>query len=66
VSKRGCPKRWAGSEENCVYLTTFYQDTHRYRNPKIISNHQFRADHFAYDLQAGEFICPNQQRPTYP
>ena len=65
-----------GSEENYAYLeehqignylkyTTFYQDTHRYRNPEIIRKHQFRADHFEYDSQSDEFICPNQQRLTY-
>lgn len=65
-----------GSEENYAYLeehnignylkyTTFYQDTHPYRNPEIIRKHHFRADHFTYDPQADEFICPNQKRLTY-
>lgn len=65
-----------GSEENYAYLaqhqlgnylkyTTFYQDTHRYRNPEVIRRHQFRADHFEYDPQTDTFICPNKQRLTY-
>jgi transposase len=65
-----------GSEENYAYLeqhqlgnylkyTTFYQDTHPYRNPEIIRKHQFRSDHFDYDPQSDEFICPNQQRLSY-
>jgi len=65
-----------GSEENYAYLeqaelgnyvkyTTFYQDTHNYRNPEIIQKHQFRAEHFDYDPQTDEFICPNKQRLTY-
>jgi hypothetical protein len=65
-----------GSEENYAYLeqhqlgnylkyTTFYQDTHRYRNPEIIRKHSFRADHFEYDPQTDEFICPNKQRLSY-
>jgi hypothetical protein len=65
-----------GSEENYAYLeqhqlgnylkyTTFYQDTHRYRNPEVIRKHQFRADHFGYDPDTDEFICPNQQRLSY-
>jgi transposase len=65
-----------GSEENYAYLeqhkmgnylkyTTFYQDTHRYRNPEIIRKHLFRADHFEYDPNTDEFICPNKQRLSY-
>ena len=65
-----------GSEENYAYLeqhqlgnylkyTTFYQDTHRYRNPEIIRKRSFRADHFEYDPQTDQFICPNQQRLGY-
>jgi len=65
-----------GSEENYAYLeehqirnylkyTTFYQDTHHYRNPEIIRKHQFRSDHFAYDPQTDEFICPHKQRLPY-
>jgi transposase len=65
-----------GSEENYAYLeehnignylkyTTFYQDTHHYRNPEIIRKHHFRAEHFAYDPQTDEFICPNQKRLSY-
>jgi len=65
-----------GSEENYAYLeqrrlgnylkyNAFYQDTHRYRNPEAIRKHQFRADHFEYDPQTDEFICPNQQRLGY-
>jgi transposase len=65
-----------GSEENYTYVeqhklgnylkyTTFYQDTHHYRNPEVIRQHQFRSDHFDYDPQTDQFICPNQQRLTY-
>lgn len=65
-----------GSEENYAYLeqhrlgnylkyTTFYQDTHHYRDPHVLRRHQFRSDHFDYDPQTDEFICPNQQRLTY-
>ena len=65
-----------GSEENYAYLeqaelgnyvkyTTFYQDTHNYRNPEIIQKHQFRAEHFDYDPQKDEFICPNKQRLSF-
>lgn len=65
-----------GSEENYAYLEqhqlgnylkypTFYQDTHRYRNPEIIRMHSFRADHFEYDPDTDQFICPNKQRLGY-
>lgn len=65
-----------GSEENYAYLeehqlgnylkyNTFYQDTHHYRNPEILRKHAFRADHFTYDPQTDEFICPNKQRLSY-
>lgn len=65
-----------GSEENYAYLeehklgnylkyNTFYQDTHHYRNPEIIRKHQFRSDHFDYDPQTDQFICPNKQRLHY-
>lgn len=61
-----------GSEENYNHLEkhklgnylkypTFYQDTHRYRNPDILRKHSFRADHFEYDAQTDEFLCPTQQ-----
>ena len=62
-----------GSEENYAYLeqhgvgnyvkyNTFYQDTHRYRNPAVLQAHQFRAEHFAYDAATDTFICPADQR----
>jgi len=65
-----------GSEENYAYLeqyhlgnylkyNTFYQDTHHYRNPAVIRKHAFRSDHFDYDPQTDEFICPNKQRLSY-
>ena len=65
-----------GTEENYAYLAqqqignylkypSFYQDTHRYRNPEIIRKHSFRSDHFDYDPQTDEFICPNKQRLAY-
>jgi len=40
-------------------------DTHCNRNPAVICKHQFRSDHFDYDPQTDEFICPNKQRLTY-
>ncbi len=65
-----------GSEENYDYLQkhelenyvkypTFYQDTHRYRNPEIIRKHQFRSDHFEYDPESDQFICPAKKRLSY-
>jgi transposase len=62
-----------GSEENYAYLeqhgaenflkyNTFYQDTHRYRDPAVLHAHQFRAEHFAYDPDSDTFACPNHQR----
>lgn len=62
-----------GSEENYAYLeqhhvenfikyNTFYQDTHRYRNPQVLRAHQFRAEHFAYDSASDTFICPAGKR----
>ena len=65
-----------GSEENYAYLeehqlgnymkyNSFYQETHKYRNPEIIRKHQFRSYQFGYDPQTDEFICPNQQRLIY-
>ncbi|HSQ17235.1 MAG TPA: IS1182 family transposase [Anaerolineales bacterium] len=62
-----------GSEENYAYLeqhglgnfvkyNTFYQDTHHYRKPEVIRQHQFRAENFDYDPERDEFICPAQQR----
>jgi transposase len=65
-----------GSEENYAYLeqhgvenylkyNTFYQDTHRYRNPEIIRQHQFRAENFAYDAESNQFICPANKRLFY-
>ena len=58
-----------GSEENYAYLEqhgaenylkypTFYQDTHRYRDPEVLRAHQFRAEHFGYEAQTDTFICP--------
>jgi hypothetical protein len=62
-----------GSEENYAYLeqngisnylkyTTFYQDTHRYRNPEILQKRQFLAEQFPYDEQTDEYICPAGKR----
>ncbi len=62
-----------GSEENYAYLeqlgmqnyvkyNTFYQDTHRYRRSEVIRKHQFRAEHFGYDAEKDQFICPANQR----
>ena len=64
------------SEENYAYLeqhgaqnflkyNTFYQDTHHFRNPQILRKHQFRAEHFGYDAEADEFICPAGKRLAY-
>jgi transposase len=65
-----------GSEENYAYAeakrmgnflkyNTFYQDTHKYRNPEVTRKHQFRAYNFGYDADKDEFICPNQKRLLY-
>ena len=65
-----------GSEENYAYLekhslgnylkyNTFYQDTHHYRNPDILRQHQFRSDHFEYDSQNDQFLCPAKRRLAY-
>ena len=62
-----------GSEENYAYLeqhqvgryvkyNTFYQDTHHYRKPDILRQHQFRVENLGYDADKDEFICPAQQR----
>ena len=61
-----------GSEENYAYLdqqgvgnylkyNTFYQDTHRYRDPAVLRAHQFRAEHFAYAATTDTFVCPAGQ-----
>jgi transposase len=65
-----------GSEENYDYLkrhrlgnylkyNTFYQDTHHYRNPDILRQHQFRSEHFEYDEPNDQFLCPNKRRLSY-
>lgn len=65
-----------GSEENYAYLenhklgnylkyNTFYQDTHHYRNPDILRQHQFRSAHFQYDETNDQFLCPNKRRLSY-
>jgi transposase len=62
-----------GSEENYAYLeqhqagnflkyNTFYQDTHHYRKPEVLRTHQFRAEHFGYDQEKDQFICPADKR----
>jgi transposase len=62
-----------GSEENYAYLeqhqaenylkyNTFYQDTHYYRDPEKVHPHQFRAEHFGYDKDQDQFICPANKR----
>ena len=62
-----------GSEENYAYLeqhgienylkyNTFYQETHRYRDPAILRKHQFRAENFGYDAENDQFICPGGKR----
>lgn len=65
-----------GSEENYAYLernqvenylkyNTFYQDTHHYRNPEVIRKLKFQSDHFEYDLEKDQFICPAKNRLDY-
>jgi transposase len=65
-----------GSEENYAYLekhelgnylkyNTFYQDTHHYRNPDLLRQHQFRSDHFEYDAPNDQFLCPAKRRLSY-
>jgi hypothetical protein len=48
--------------ENYLKYNTFYQDTHHYRNPEVLRNHQFRAEHFSYDQEKDQFICPADKR----
>jgi hypothetical protein len=47
---------------NYLKYNTFYQDTHRYRDPAVLRAHQFRAENFAYDAANDSFICPAGQR----
>ena len=65
-----------GSEENYAYLkqhqlgnyvkyNTFHRDQIRHRNPERIRKKQFRSEHFPYDEQRDEFICPANKRLTY-
>lgn len=65
-----------GSEENYAYLekhklgnylkyNTFYQDTHHYRDPEIVRQHQFRSEHFEYDAATDQFLCPAKRRLSY-
>jgi transposase len=65
-----------GSEENYAYVerhqlgnflkyNTFYQDTHHYRDPEKLRAHQFRAEHFRYDPDLDQFICPAEKRLTF-
>jgi transposase len=65
-----------GSEENYAYVeqhhlgnflkyNTFYQDTHHYRDPEVLRAYQFRADHFGYDSDQDQFICPAEKRLTF-
>jgi transposase len=65
-----------GSEENYVFLeehglgnfvkyNTFHQDQIRHRKPEILRRELFRSEHFPYDAERDEFICPAQQRLTY-
>jgi hypothetical protein len=42
-------------------LSTFYQDTYHYRNPELLRAHQFRAEHFVYDLDRDTFVCPAEK-----
>jgi transposase len=62
-----------GSEENYAYLeqhalgnflkyNTFYQDTHHFRKPELLRKRQFLAEHFEYDQDKDEFVCPAHQR----
>jgi len=65
-----------GSEENYAYLeqqqvenflkyNTFYQDTHHYRQPAALRPHHFRAEHFGYDPELDQFICPADKRLSF-
>ncbi len=65
-----------GSEENYTYVgekelgnylkySTFYQDTHHYRNQDILRSHQFRSYNFEYDQEKDQFICPGQKRLSF-
>lgn len=65
-----------GSEENYAYLeqhhvenylkyNTFYHDTREFRKIDETLKHQYRADHFPYDVEKDEFLCPANKRLHY-
>ena len=65
-----------GSEENYAYLeehhlgnylkyNNFYHDTRDPRKTKEDPKHLYRADHFPYDAEKDEFICPENKRLRY-
>lgn len=65
-----------GSEENYAYLkrhrlgnyvkyNTFHRDQIQHRKPELIRKKHFRSEHFPYDEQKDEFICPANQRLAY-
>jgi transposase len=65
-----------GSEENYAYLAeqrlgnfvkynTFHQDQIQHRKPELIRAQSFRSEHFPYDAEHDEFLCPAEKRLTY-
>ncbi len=65
-----------GSEENYAFLeehglgnfvkyNTFHRDQIHHRQPEILRRESFRSDHFPYDAERDEFICPAEKRLTY-
>ena len=66
-----------GSEENYVYLeahclgnyvkyNTFHREQQKHRKPELIRKAIFRSENLPYDAEKDEFICPADQRLTYP
>lgn len=65
-----------GSEENYAFLedhslgnfvkyNTFHQEQVKHRQPELIRRESFRSEHFPYDSQRDEFVCPLGERLTY-
>jgi hypothetical protein len=65
-----------GSEENYAFLeehgignyvkyNTFHQDQVKHRKPALIRAQSFRSEHFPYDAERDEFVCPAEQRLNY-
>lgn len=51
--------------QNYLKYNIFYQDTHHYRKPELIHKQLFRAEHFGYDAEKDQFICPAYKRLNF-